>query len=617
MKFNPALLILLLSFFGAGCSQLSTKSNENYSFSKEQLEQMNREALNIASQRLEEMVIKTKGNPQSADYLATDLFLKANMSMLDGDFLTAATLFKHVAELAPNDSFIKKKLAINLIRLGELEETQIVLENLYANEGEEKVGMILAGVYTGLDKEDKARGLYSELLTRNPKNEDACIYLSKSYALNKEIQRAMRQLEKCAAKNPKNGIYDYYIGKLHIDQGKIPLALQSFKKSYARQPDLTQAVNALGILHEEREQFNEAIVLYEKHLKLHPNDISILNRAVQALFAKERYSEVIPYAERLSDLEPENLNLKVKLGILYTDSKQYAEAISVFKDLLAVAPQSDKILYYLGSIHQELKQFENSIEYFNQIPTSSGLYTDSSVQMANMLSTLAQKEFHQNQGEDKWQTSFLKLVDEKLKEHKELQVEFSIIKSGFFEGTSQFEKAMTTMAQVQNEKNFSIQHKYYLANLYEKAKKYAESTDIIMNIINQDPKNAQAWNFLGYSMLVRGEELDKAYEYIQNALRLSPDDGYIRDSLGWYYFKKGDHKRALMELEIAFKKIPDDIEVLKHLAIVHAEMRDFKKARHFLQTALKHAKYEIDRNEIMVAMEGLDGDRHPASGNID
>ncbi len=608
----PSLLILQII---AGCSHVS--HSEKYAEqTQEDIDNQNREALAIASNRLGEMVAKAQGNPQSAQYLSSDLFLKANMSLLEGDYVTAAALFKYVADLNPSDSFVHKKYAISLIRMGNLEDAKIVLENLYQAGHEEKVGMILAGVYTGMDQEVKARALYQKLLAANPANEDACIFLGKAYALQKQMPKAYQQLNSCSKKNPKSGIYDYYMGKLSVDQDKINEAMVYFQKAYKKQPGMTQAVGALGIIHEEKEQFAQAIKLYENHLSSHPTDSSILNRLVQVLFTREKYQEVIPYAERLSDLEPENLNLKVKLGVLYTDAKKFSEAISVFKDLLAAAPESDKILYYLGAIHQELKDFEHSIEYFNQIPDTSGLYTDSSVQMANMLSTLAQNEFYKQEGH-KFQDQFLSFVNKKIEKMKDLRVEFSIVKAGFFEGTNQFKKAMETVMVVQDEKTFSTQHKYYLANLYEKEKKFDESTSLIMGILEKEPKNAHAWNFLGYSMLVRGDKMEQAFEYIQTALKISPDDGYIRDSLGWYYYKKGDVKKAKEELEFALSKVPDDIEILKHLAVIHVELKDFMKAKSYLEMALKHVRSNNDRQEIMASLEKLESDRIPASGKLD
>ena len=580
--------------------------------SEAQTEQMNRDALSLASERLAKMVETAKSNAESKQFLATDLFLKANMSLLENDYLTASVLFKHLTDLVPEDDFVQKKYAVSLIRMNDLEASMTVLENLYKKSHEEKIGLILAGVYTGLDKEKEARAVYQNLLAQNPKNEDACIFLGKSYALGKETKRAMDLLQTCAKRDPKNGMYDYYLGKVYLDLGNVPKAMESFKRSYERQPDLSQVVTTLGSIYEEKEQFEAATALYAKHLKKYPLDEEVLPLMVQLLFLKEQYQDVIPYAERLSDLQPENLNLKVKLGILYTDAKQYSEAVSVFKDLLNSAPQSDKILYYLGAIYQEMKQYEPSIEYFNQIPVSSGLYTDSSVQMANMLSTLAQEEFHKKSDEKKWKTAFLKHTNAKLGEFKDLQVEFSVIKAGFFEGTGDYKNAMDAVAVVQHEKGFSLQHKYYLANLYEREKRFDESTNLIMGILEKEPKNAHAWNFLGYSYLMRGNQMDKAFEYISKALQISPEDGYIRDSLGWYYYKKGDVKRALQELQAAFKKVPDDIEILKHLAAIHRDLKDFGKARDYLETALKHARYFMDRQEITGQIADIESDRKPA-----
>lgn len=617
MKF-PSIFIpgLIFGLILTGCAHHKPQGRELADYTPEQIEQLNREALLLASKRLEEMVIQARTNESTLNYLAGDLFLKGNMSLLEGDFATASVLFKHLATLVPEDAFVQKKYAITLIREGDLETAMGVLEKLYTKTKDDKVGLILAGVYTGLDKEVEARKTYQKLLASNPKNEDACIFLSKSMAVSKEVTKAVAQLNKCASADPKNGMYDYYIGKIHLDMGQVPKAVESFKKAYQRQETLGQAVSALGILLEERDQHDEATKIYKKYLQKQKNDTTILTRMVQALFLKERFSEVIPYAERLSDLEPENLNLKVKLGILYTDAKKYPEAISVFKDLLHAAPQSDKILYYLGAIHQEMSQYHESIEYFNQIPSSSGLYTDSSVQMANMLSTLAQAD-HLSKDKKGFEERFVTFVNKKIEEIQDMRVEFSVIKAGYYEGIGHYKDAMETMMVVQDEKSFSTQHKYYLANLYEKEKQFEASTALVMSIIDQEPKNAHAWNFLGYSLIVRGEQMDKAYEYIQKALKINPDDGYIRDSLGWYYYKKGDIPKALQELQAAQKRVPDDVEILKHLATVHRELKDFKKAKGFLESALKLVRYQREKKEILTHLEELEGDRIPASDKID
>src|SRR5665647_2177745 len=159
--------ILILSVL-MSCAHLGNSGkHETITLTTEQNDDLNRKALAIASERLEQMVSQAKSNQSLTNYLATDLFLKANMSLLEGDYATASVLFKHVMDLVPNDAFIQKKYAISLIRVGDLETSEIVLEKLYSTSKDEKVGLILAGVYSGVDKEDKARAIYHKILAAN------------------------------------------------------------------------------------------------------------------------------------------------------------------------------------------------------------------------------------------------------------------------------------------------------------------------------------------------------------------------------------------------------------------------------------------------------------------
>lgn len=76
-------------------------------------------------------------------------------------------------------------------------------------------------------------------------------------------------------------------------------------------------------------------------------------------------------------------------------------------------------------------------------------------------------------------------------------------------------------------------------------------------------------------------------------------------------------KRALSELTVAIKKVPDDIEILKHLAEVHVELKNYSKAKSYLRAALKKARHQADKHEILATIEKLENDRLPASGNND
>jgi Flp pilus assembly protein TadD len=80
--------------------------------------------------------------------------------------------------------------------------------------------------------------------------------------------------------------------------------------------------------------------------------------------------------------------------------------------------------------------------------------------------------------------------------------------------------------------------------------------------------------------------LDKALEYIKRAVELRPEDGYIRDSLGWVFYKMGDNERARKELEAALTMAPDDPTLNEHLGDVLRATGSLEKARERYERAL-------------------------------
>jgi tetratricopeptide (TPR) repeat protein len=84
-------------------------------------------------------------------------------------------------------------------------------------------------------------------------------------------------------------------------------------------------------------------------------------------------------------------------------------------------------------------------------------------------------------------------------------------------------------------------------------------------IIEAEPDNADALNYLGYTYADLGENLDEAEDLIKRALELMPDEGYIIDSLGWVYYKKEMYPEAKEEIERALEISPEDPMLNEHL----------------------------------------------------
>lgn len=121
------------------------------------------------------------------------------------------------------------------------------------------------------------------------------------------------------------------------------------------------------------------------------------------------------------------------------------------------------------------------------------------------------------------------------------------------------------------------------------------------------PGQPQVLNYLGYSMLDRGLNLDEALELIQQAVRAEPDAGYIIDSLAWAYFRLGRYEEALAPMEKASLLEPTDPVVTDHLGDVYWMVGRKREAEFQWHRALSFGPEEKDAIRIRRKLEvGLD-----------
>ncbi len=108
----------------------------------------------------------------------------------------------------------------------------------------------------------------------------------------------------------------------------------------------------------------------------------------------------------------------------------------------------------------------------------------------------------------------------------------------------------------------------------------------LRRVIEIQPGHAHAHNALGYSLADRNLRLDEALSLIDTALRLSPEDPYILDSMGWVLFRRGQPEKALEYLRRAWRG-KADAEIGAHLGEVLWSLGQRDEARRIWDESLK------------------------------
>jgi Flp pilus assembly protein TadD len=93
------------------------------------------------------------------------------------------------------------------------------------------------------------------------------------------------------------------------------------------------------------------------------------------------------------------------------------------------------------------------------------------------------------------------------------------------------------------------------------------------------PDDPQVLNYLGYSWIDRGINIEEAKGMIELAVKQRPDDGYIVDSLGWVQYLLGDFQVAVETLERAVKLQPSDATINDHLGDAYWKVGREREAR--------------------------------------
>ncbi len=101
------------------------------------------------------------------------------------------------------------------------------------------------------------------------------------------------------------------------------------------------------------------------------------------------------------------------------------------------------------------------------------------------------------------------------------------------------------------------------------------------------PDQAHVLNYLAYSWIDRGINLDRGLEMLKKATELRKNDGYIIDSLGWAYYAKKDYDKAKFFLQKAVELLPSDPIINDHYADALWMLNKNIQARYIWNNVLK------------------------------
>ena len=350
-------------------------------------------------------------------------------------------------------------------------------------------------------------------------------------------------------------------------------ALNEAEKALQLRPDWEIAAIARAQL-QARQSAQTAIDSLTNFVDSNPAARDARLALARLLISEKRYDDARGHFDRLLKENPDNPDVIYPVAMLALQHGDTTTGRTQLEHLLETDfPDKSTIHFFLGQLDQEQKRPQDALEHYRQVTTGEQ-YIPARSRTAQILIQQGKiddarevlHDTHSNSNADRTQ---LILTESQLLREANRQNDAYIV----------LEAALS--AHPDNPELL-----YETALTAERIGKPEQLDKHLKHLLELKPEHAHALNALGYSWAERNTRLPEAHDLIAKALKLSPEDPFIMDSMGWVLFRQGKLPEALQTLEKAYK-LRADPEIAAHLGEVLWTVNRKDDARSLLNDAAK------------------------------
>lgn len=225
----------------------------------------------------------------------------------------------------------------------------------------------------------------------------------------------------------------------------------------------------------------------------------------------------------------------------------------------------------LGDLFHRSDECEKAIEIYQRVPQASPVRRNAAIQAGICLDTIGRT--------DEGASQIKEVVDSDPSDVAAAIALGNIYRNHdrFAEAAGAYTAGINAFADSAADPDWRI---YYFRGVsYERTKRWPEAEADFKHALDLNPDQPQVLNYLGYSWVDQGLNLEEALDMIRTAVELRPTDGYIIDSLGWAYYRLGRYQDAVDQLERAVEHRPDDAVINDHLGDAYWQVERRREAK--------------------------------------
>jgi tetratricopeptide (TPR) repeat protein len=325
----------------------------------------------------------------------------------------------------------------------------------------------------------------------------------------------------------------------------------------------------------------QALALLAKFIDKYPKAQDVRITYARLLVADSRYAEARAQFEKVLGADPNNPDVLYALGVLAleappprTDARKYFEQyLEVVEDAPQAGRDPDAAYLNLARIAEDEKKYDEALAWLERVSAPENELT-ARTRQAIVLGRMQRVD------------QARKVLAETNAPNDAARAQLAMAEGQVLREARRYQESLDFLSTALTRQPEDTNLLYETAMAAEKVDKIDVMETHLRKLMGLKPDDAQAYNALGYSLADRGLRLPEARQLIEKALKLSPNDAYILDSMGWVCFKLGDLPCARQHLEHAYKIRPE-AELGAHLGEVLWASGDREEARRIWRAAQK------------------------------
>lgn len=470
--------------------------------------------------------------------------------------------------------YISEKIPILLLRLERTAEASAWLaQYLKAHPDKTGLRMLYAKILLRQKNNTEAMQQYRLISEQHPDDAAIMLLLSEMYIAANQPDRAEPLLARILEKDANSYLGHILMARLDQLKGRTDEAVSHYQAALQRNwsSDLEME---LGDTYVKAGRHDEAVKLFRELIDRDKENEGARVALVHVYLLQKKDSQALAELNRLKSVAEQPQRVDLTIARLYARQKQFEKAISIVEKILAKENLSEA-RYFLAVLQVQQGRLEKALKQIRQIETTAPEYGDALLLQVRIL-----------REQDKIEEAKQLLQDQidggKLR-NSDLYIMLAALHQ--LEGRDDLSKKVLLQGIEAFPKDADLLYEYGL--MLESDGDHEAALGIMEKIIEFKPDHAAALNFVGYSWADTKVNLDQALDYIQRAIELKPENGYIHDSLGWVYYRLGKLDQAIKALETAVKLSPEDAAILEHLGDVYLESGRVREALQSYRKAVK------------------------------